>query len=96
MVLSDIIPPMTNPLGRGWDQPDLSKILYDAPEHVAIMDKKTLSKFLDYTGSRPMGVYEGKCWVENYKTPVLVYFDFYPENASMIKIKRIPIAITDL
>ncbi len=55
------IPAMTHPLGKHWNQPDMSKVLVD--DNYALMDKNTFDKILDgYHHSMPTGVYEGKCW----------------------------------
>lgn len=55
-----VIPPMTHPYGKHWDQPDLSEIVIGV-RHAA-MTKKTFEKLRDYSHSRPTGVYEGKMW----------------------------------
>lgn len=54
------IPPVTNDLGRYWDQPPRSAILIDN-EH-AIMDQKTFDSLSEYTSTFPTGVYSGKMW----------------------------------
>jgi hypothetical protein len=54
------IPPMTDPLGRYWDQPNRDAIAVD--ETQAMMTKDTLLALLDYSASIPSGVYPGKMW----------------------------------
>lgn len=57
------IPPITEPLGRYWDQPLVSDILVD--DHHAVMTRETLEKLKDYSLSNPTGAYEGKMWRRN-------------------------------
>ncbi len=54
------IPPITEPLGRYWEQPDLSAILID--DEFALMSRKTFDALSEYSASRPSGVYPGKMW----------------------------------
>jgi hypothetical protein len=54
------IPPITDPLGRYWEQPDTSKILID--DEVALMDQRTHDDLAEYSASTPTGVYPGKAW----------------------------------
>jgi hypothetical protein len=56
----NIIPPMTHPYGKHWEQPDISEILIDDTH--AVMGSDTLSKIKDYSRSLPSGVYAGKMW----------------------------------
>jgi hypothetical protein len=55
-----IIPPMTHPMGRNWQQPDRSCIVIDGKH--ALMDQTAFDKLLEYNTSVPSGVYEGKMW----------------------------------
>ena len=59
----NIIPVMTHPLSRGWEQPSTENILIDDTH--AIMSKEDFSKLAEYSTSRPTGVYEGKIWKRN-------------------------------
>lgn len=54
------IPPMTEPLGRHWQQPDPDAILVD--EHHAVMTRESFEQLLEYTGTIPTGAYAGKMW----------------------------------
>jgi hypothetical protein len=56
----DEIPPITDPLGKYWTQPDRTRILVDH-EH-AVMTHETLHSLADYSASTPTGVYPGKMW----------------------------------
>jgi hypothetical protein len=61
-MLKDIntIPPITNPLGRAWEQPAVDQILVD--DDVAMMTEDAFQKLLEYSHSTPTGVYPGKMW----------------------------------
>jgi hypothetical protein len=54
------IPPITDPLGRYWRQPDPASILVDDTH--AVMESTTFSKLHEYSSSIPSGVYPGKMW----------------------------------
>lgn len=54
------IPPILHPMGKHWEQPDMSRVLIDDTH--AIMDQKTFDGLHDYSRSFPSGVYPGKCW----------------------------------
>lgn len=54
------IPPMTNPLGKHWAQPNHENILID-DTHV-IMSSKDFNSLAEYSNSIPSGVYVGKMW----------------------------------
>lgn len=60
MINENIIPEMTNPLSRYWDQPLTRNILID--DKNALMTKDDFEKLLDYSKSNPSGIYEGKMW----------------------------------
>jgi len=55
-----VIPAMTDPLGRSWEQPPASEILVD--ESHAVMTNTTLLRLHAYDHSIPTGVYTGKMW----------------------------------
>lgn len=55
-----IIPPMTHPLSKHWNQPDRSLIILD--DKYALMSKEVFDKLHEYSTSIPTGVYEGKMW----------------------------------
>lgn len=56
----NVIPEITDPLGRAWRQPDKKKILID--DHHAVMNKKEFDELSEYSATLPTGVYEGKMW----------------------------------
>lgn len=58
--MMDQIPPITDPLGRHWDQPSPASILIDDTH--ALMDRATCEMLSEYSCSIPSGVYEGKMW----------------------------------
>lgn len=57
---NNTIPPITEPIGRSWNQPDVREILVD--DNYALMSKENIGKLLQYDSSMPTGVYEGKMW----------------------------------
>lgn len=54
------IPPITEPLGRYWDQPGAINILLTDVR--AVMKKKYFNMLAEYSCSLPSGVYAGKMW----------------------------------
>jgi hypothetical protein len=55
------IPPITDPLGRHWDQPkDMCDVEFD-DTHV-LLTQAQFDGLADYSRSQPSGVYPGKCW----------------------------------
>jgi len=54
-----MIPPITNELGRYWEQPDPAGILVDDTHAVMSAADFALLKHYD---SLPSGVYDGKMW----------------------------------
>lgn len=71
------IPPITDPMGRHWDQPDRSRILVD--DNHALMDERTFKELGDYSCTIPTGVYDGKMWKrgEPYGKPERWYLLWY-------------------
>jgi len=57
-----MIPQMTDPLGKYWEQPKIENIVIDDTH--ALMSKKDFDKLKDYSYSLPSGVYEGKMWAK--------------------------------
>lgn len=56
----ELIPLITDPLGKHWKQPDRSEIELDDTH--ALMSFATFEKLAEYSGTRPTGVYPGKMW----------------------------------
>lgn len=54
------IPPITDPLGRNWDQPDMTDVTFD-DTHV-MLTQKQFDGLAEYSTTTPSGVYPGKCW----------------------------------
>lgn len=54
------IPPITDPIGRYWNQPPREEVLVD--DSHAVMTAETLAKLLNYDITDPSGAYEGKMW----------------------------------
>lgn len=55
-----VIPPMTDPMGRYWEQPALDEISFSLL--FAWMTKETFDKLATYQVTQPTGVYPGKMW----------------------------------
>lgn len=68
------IPPMTDPLGKHWEQPaDIRTVEMD-DTHV-ILTPGHIRQLSNYDRSMPSGVYSGKCWLrENGPTTWLVWY----------------------
>ncbi|MDE4731390.1 hypothetical protein [Providencia rettgeri] len=58
--MNNIIPPMTDSLGKHWKQPNHKNILIDDTH--ALMSAKDFNLLADYSSSIPSGVYPGKMW----------------------------------
>lgn len=54
------IPPITDPMGRNWEQPRPGEILVD--ETHALMTRDAFEQLAEYSSTRPSGVYPGKMW----------------------------------
>jgi hypothetical protein len=63
--MSNIIPLITHPMGRHWDQPPLECILID--DKHALMSKFSFDRLAEYSTSMPSGVYPGKMWKRNQR-----------------------------
>ncbi len=77
----NIIPKITEPLGKYWEQPSTNNILIDDTH--ALMDEKSFKELKDYSKSQPTGAYEGKMWKATYwDRPgiwFLLWFDFHED-----------------
>ncbi len=58
--IRNTIPPITEPMGKYWDQPPVAEIRID--DEFATMSQKTFDALHDYSCSKPTGVYPGKMW----------------------------------
>ena len=62
-----IIPPITDPMGQGWEQPSRQSIEID--DKHALMNRATFNALHEYSRSIPSGVYPGKMWkIHNFET----------------------------
>lgn len=60
MTALNAIPPITDPMGKHWDQPPLSAIEIDDAH--ALMSDATFKALPEYSSTIPTGVYPGKMW----------------------------------
>jgi hypothetical protein len=58
-----VIPPITDPMGRHWPQPPLSRVLVD--DTYAVMSQADFDSTLEYSNTLPDGKYPGKMWRRN-------------------------------
>jgi hypothetical protein len=56
----NVIPPMTDSLGKYWDQPKTSSIEID--DTYALMSRATFERLKEYSCTKPTGCYPGKMW----------------------------------
>lgn len=60
VLATSIIPPITDPMGAHWRQPDTENFVID-DTHV-IMSQRDFDMLAEYSTTTPSGVYVGKCW----------------------------------
>lgn len=83
--IAHLIPPITDPLGRSWDQP--SRFLIEVDETHALMSQAVLDRLKDYSCSMPSGVYPGKMWkcrvnyYDESKGWLLRWYGLHPDPA---------------
>ncbi len=82
----NVIPPITDPFGESWRQPDRAKILID--RDVAVMSEESFEQLFNYETSVPTGVYVGKMW---RRGRILCWYDLSDKGKKFCstKIKRI-------
>lgn len=90
-----MIPPITDPLGRAWDQPDHSGWLFD-DSHV-VLPLRDFEQLREYSHSFPSGVYPGKAW--KAQSPlggwVVRWFDEHPTDPNLCRnMQRRAITVT--
>jgi hypothetical protein len=56
----NVVPPMVDPHGRYWEQPDPARMLIDDTH--AVMTPAAFAELKEYSASIPSGVYVGKMW----------------------------------
>lgn len=59
------IPPITDPLGRHWQQPPRERVLVDDTH--AIMSRDDFNLVPVYQASLPSGTYAGKMWRKEFR-----------------------------
>lgn len=70
-----IIPPITDPLGKHWQQPHRRFIELDNTH--ALMSEQTFKGLKEYSTSIPTGRYEGKMWKGFTKGE---WYQYYEDN----------------
>lgn len=60
MTAEQIIPPITDPRGKGWKQPHRRFIEMD--DESALMSEQTFKALKEYSTTHPSGQYAGKMW----------------------------------
>lgn len=60
-----IIPPITYPMGKCWEQPHRRYIELDDTH--ALMSEQTFYELKEYSTTIPTGVYDGKMWKAFHK-----------------------------
>lgn len=87
-----MIPAMTDPLGRYWDQPS---DIRDAPmdEETVLLTPAQFKDLYEYSTSIPTGVYPGKCWkrIERKRTLLVWYGDETPDHQCPILFRNIEV-----
>lgn len=54
------IPPITNPMGKYWEQPSKGEVVIDQTH--ALMNSEAFYKLHQYDTTTPTGIYVGKMW----------------------------------
>ena len=93
MINANEIPPITDPLGRYWEQPSRSVIVVDDTH--AVMTRKSFSELCEYSCSIPTGVYEGKMWKRREGTVWLLCWFAISELPGNVRIQAREILLVD-
>jgi hypothetical protein len=74
------IPDMTDDLGRYWQQPNRTEVTID--ETHAVMGQDAYDKLMEYSRSKPTGVYPGRMWkaIAQDGTAYLCWYGIVPGN----------------
>lgn len=72
-----VIPPITDPMGKCWDQPDPANWLID--EAHVVMPECDWKRLARYDHTMPSGVYPGKCWAR-VESDVAFFLGWYGES----------------
>ena len=88
--MEEKIPEMTDPLGKYWDQPELTEITFQ--DNRVLMTKESISKLQEYTFTIPSGKYLGKMWKKiNPDGGWLLCWYGKHEDPDLLSINRVPI-----
>lgn len=87
------IPPITDPLGRHWSQPDRAEISVSST--FAKMTRATFSKLPCYDSTLPTGVYDGKMWARRLATKTLLCWYGPADNPKQATINARKIIFAD-
>ena len=81
----NVIPEITDPLGKYWEQPKISDIVLD--DKYALMTKTSFNKLPNYSMSQPTGVYGGKMWKSGSDMENIWYLKWWssPDENDMCK-----------
>lgn len=91
------IPPITDPMGRHWQQPDPARIAFT--KDCAIMSQSSFRQLAEYSTTIPTGRYVGKMWkaerrVADGKTEwLLCWFRDNDDVTQTIMLSTLPIVI---
>lgn len=81
------IPPITDPMGKMWEQPDPSRIIIHG--HFALMDENAFDLLHEYSSSVPTLVYVGKMWKARVGMDwVLRFWDFSHKGEYFCKMQE--------
>jgi len=88
------IPPITDPLGKHWNQPETMPNLDVMGTH-ALLSKSEFEGLAEYSTTRPSGVYPGKCWkADGGKSGWhLCWFGEVPDKPDLCANNSLPIII---
>ena len=88
------IPPMTDPLGRHWDQPSRNQIV--VTDSLCTMSRTTFLQLGEYSCSVPTGVYVGKMWRCRCRDGWLLrWYDREDGDQMEIASRRITVTLTE-
>jgi hypothetical protein len=87
------IPPITDPLGRFWVQPERAEIEIRGEE--ALMTESAFKKLAHYDSTLPSGTYDGKMWACQTRDGIEFLRWYGPaEDPKMIKVFSRRIVLT--
>lgn len=79
------IPPMTDPLGKHWEQPADIRLAPMDDTHV-ILSRRQIEMLRDYNSSYPSGTYDGKCWLRTNSGVTWLCWYYPHDNPKRISI----------